>query len=68
MCTFVDSGGRKIDTWYAQHKVALARFNDRAQMFDNINTPEQRDALHAHLTAGSAQHPSGTKHAPREKR
>ena len=68
MCSFVDSGGRKIDTWYAQHNIALARFNDRLQMFDNINTPEQRDALHAHLIAGGAQHQSAANHLPREER
>ncbi len=58
MRSFVTSGGRKIDTWYAQHNSALARFEDRPQMFENINTPEQRDALHAQL---SGQNPAQKK-------
>ena len=49
MQIFLQAGGRKIDTWYAQHNTALAMFGDRLDMFDNINTPEQRDALHARL-------------------
>ena len=51
MQTFVQDGGRKIDAWYAQHNTALAPFDDRPDMFDNINTPEQRDALHERLLA-----------------
>jgi molybdopterin molybdotransferase len=42
---FMAGGGRKIDIWYAQHKVALADFADIADMFRNINTPEQKLAL-----------------------
>lgn len=52
MQAFVQGGGRKIDAWYAQHNTALVDFSDRADMFDNINTPEQRDALHARLLTG----------------
>lgn len=42
---FMANGGRKIDIWYAQHKVALADFSDVADMFRNINTPEQKLAM-----------------------
>ncbi len=42
---FLAEGGRKIDIWYAQHKVALADFSDVADMFRNINTPEQKLAM-----------------------
>jgi molybdopterin-guanine dinucleotide biosynthesis protein A len=49
MQSFVQDGGRKIDTWYAQHSMARVTFRDRAEMFDNINTPQQRDALHTRL-------------------
>lgn len=68
MRSFVVSGGRKIDTWYAQHNSAVARFEDRPQMFENINTPEQRDALHAQLMARTTQPRPATNHAPPGKR
>lgn len=42
---FMAKGGRKIDIWYAQHKMALADFSDVADMFRNINTPEQKLAM-----------------------
>lgn len=38
---FLAQGGRKIDQWYAQHKMALADFSDIPECFYNINT--QRD-------------------------
>lgn len=54
MQAFVHGGGRKIDAWYARHNTAQATFSDRLDMFDNINTPAQRDALHARLLEQSA--------------
>lgn len=39
---FLDSGGRKIIDWYYQHKVIEVDFADRAEMFENINTPEEQ--------------------------
>jgi molybdopterin-guanine dinucleotide biosynthesis protein A len=42
---FLDSGERKIDLWYKQHRVALADFSDCPETFRNINTAEQRDRL-----------------------
>lgn len=38
LLTFLDAGDRKIDLWYAQHKVALADFSDVVESFFNINT------------------------------
>jgi molybdopterin-guanine dinucleotide biosynthesis protein A len=43
--SFLDSGERKIDLWYSQHRVALADFSDCPETFRNINTAEQRDRL-----------------------
>lgn len=43
--SFLDSGERKIDLWYSQHRVALADFSDCPETFRNINTAEQRDQL-----------------------
>jgi len=39
------SGQRKPDAWYATRRWSRVDFNDVASAFDNINTPEQRDAL-----------------------
>ncbi|MBU0654034.1 MAG: bifunctional molybdopterin-guanine dinucleotide biosynthesis adaptor protein MobB/molybdopterin molybdotransferase MoeA [Gammaproteobacteria bacterium] len=38
--TFLKNGDRKIDLWYAQHRMAQANFSDCRDMFRNINTPE----------------------------
>ena len=48
---YLGAGGRKIDTWYEQHRVALADFSDHPDMFLNINTPEDRDRLEKRLVA-----------------
>jgi molybdenum cofactor guanylyltransferase/molybdopterin-guanine dinucleotide biosynthesis protein MobB len=42
---FLDSGERKIDRWYALQDFARADFSDRKDMFRNINTPADRQAL-----------------------
>lgn len=42
---YVDGGDRKIDRWYAQHRVAQADFSDVPSTFVNVNTPEERDRL-----------------------
>lgn len=43
------AGERKPDAWYATRCWSRVDFNDVVQAFDNINTPEQRDALAAEL-------------------
>jgi molybdenum cofactor guanylyltransferase len=40
--TFLESGDRKIDRWYAQHKTSLVDFSDKPEVFFNVNTEEQR--------------------------
>lgn len=42
---YLNGGGRKIDTWYAQHRLALANFSASPQTFLNLNTPEDRVEL-----------------------
>jgi len=37
---FLESGGRKIDLWYAQHNVVQVDFSDTPEAFLNINTPQ----------------------------
>jgi len=43
LTAFLESGGRKIDTWYATHRVAEVEFADEAA-FANINTIEELQA------------------------
>jgi molybdopterin-guanine dinucleotide biosynthesis protein A len=38
---FLAGGGRKIDAWYATLRVAEVAFDDEADAFSNINTPEE---------------------------
>lgn len=46
---FLADGERKIDRWYARHHMATVDFSDVPDMFINVNTPSQRDALAARL-------------------
>jgi molybdenum cofactor guanylyltransferase len=41
---FLEADGRKIDRWYARHRLALADFSDQPDAFTNVNTPE--DLVH----------------------
>jgi len=38
---FLAGGGRKIDAWYATLQVIEVAFDDAAEAFSNINTPEE---------------------------
>ena len=38
---FLQGGGRKIDRWYASLKVIEVSFDDEAEAFSNINTPDE---------------------------
>jgi molybdenum cofactor guanylyltransferase len=46
---FLAGGGRKIDQWFARHRVALAYFHDNPDAFVNVNSAEERAALEARL-------------------
>mgnify|MGYP001557157372 FL=1 len=37
---FLASGDRKIDLWYARHRMATADFSDRREAFLNLNSPD----------------------------
>lgn len=45
LTTFLDQGGRKVDAWHATLKVASVRFDDEAEAFTNINTPQELDSI-----------------------
>ena len=47
----LESGERKIDRWYARHRMATADFSDLPRSFSNINTPEERVALEQALAS-----------------
>ncbi len=42
---FLESGERKIDRWYAQYSYAIVDFSAEKAMFENINTPEDRQRM-----------------------
>jgi molybdopterin-guanine dinucleotide biosynthesis protein A len=45
LTTFLQQGGRKIDAWYATLKVVEVNFDDEADAFANINTPQELNAV-----------------------
>ncbi|MFV1972787.1 MAG: molybdenum cofactor guanylyltransferase MobA [Thiohalobacterales bacterium] len=50
LLVYLNDGGRKIDSWYARHRTALADFSATPEMFLNLNTPEDRTGLEHRLT------------------
>ncbi|MEM7562673.1 MAG: molybdenum cofactor guanylyltransferase MobA [Pseudomonadota bacterium] len=44
---FLESGDRKIDRWYAQHDYQTVDFSNCRDMFKNINTESDQQALQA---------------------
>jgi len=38
--SYLQQGGRKIDTWFASHAMAVVDFSDQADSFINVNHPE----------------------------
>jgi len=45
LLAYLNNGGRKIDTWYTEHPMALVDFSDWPNAFTNINTPEDKIAV-----------------------
>jgi len=50
LLAFLNEGGRKIDTWYSQHRLAIADFSRSPDTFLNLNTPEDRKILEDRLS------------------
>ena len=46
---FLSAGERKIDRWFARHRMVQADFSDTPAMFRNINTPQELAALETEL-------------------
>ena len=53
LLSYLKEGGRKIDTWYARHRLALADFSASPDVFLNLNTPEDRLLIENKLAAES---------------
>ena len=51
LLAYLDEGGRKIDTWYHQHRLAIADFSHSPDTFLNLNTPEDRLTLEDRLSS-----------------
>ncbi len=45
LMTYLEDGGRKIDTWYAEHRLARTDFSDWPDAFININTPDDKERV-----------------------
>lgn len=51
---YLGNGGRKVDAWYAQQRMALADFSAVPDAFLNLNTPGDMQAIEARLAATQA--------------
>jgi molybdenum cofactor guanylyltransferase len=51
LAAYLAGGDRKIDRWFAQHRLAQADFSDRPETFVNVNDPAERAALELRLAA-----------------
>lgn len=49
LLAFLDAGERKIDRWFARHRLVLADFHDCPEQFVNVNDPKEHGALEARL-------------------
>jgi molybdenum cofactor guanylyltransferase len=47
---YLEGGDRKVDLWYARHRIAKADFSDQPSTFVNINTKEERNRLQEDAT------------------
>ena len=48
---YLESGERKIDLWYARHRMVAVDLSDEPEAFLNVNTPEDCAAVNARLRA-----------------
>ena len=49
MQAFLDGGNRKIDKWFAQHRLAVTDFSDKPDCFRNINNPGELAQMETQL-------------------
>jgi molybdopterin-guanine dinucleotide biosynthesis protein A len=41
LAAYLAAGGRRVEAWLRRHRLALADFSDRPELFANVNTPEE---------------------------
>jgi len=51
LAAYLGAGDRKIDRWFARHRLARVDFSDCPENFINVNDPTERSALEARLAA-----------------
>jgi len=51
---YLAGGGRKIDTWFGQLRIAVADFSDAPDTFVNVNDPDERQRVEARLVSTNA--------------
>ena len=51
---YLDNGGRRVESWYAQQRMAVADLSPVADSFLNLNTPGDMQAIEARLAATRA--------------
>ena len=51
---YLAGGGRKIDAWFGQLRVAEADFSDQPDTFVNVNDPDERQRVEARLLSTNA--------------
>ena len=51
LLAYLERGERATWRWFAQRRLASADFSDQAEVFMNVNTPEERAALEANMAA-----------------
>jgi molybdenum cofactor guanylyltransferase len=54
LAAYLTAGGRKIDAWFGQLRIAEADFSDEPDTFVNVNDPGERQRVEARLHATSA--------------
>lgn len=50
---YLEDGGRKIDHWYATHRLINVDFSDNPEAFINVNTLEECELLEQQLTVAA---------------
>jgi molybdopterin-guanine dinucleotide biosynthesis protein A len=48
---YLEGGGRKIDTWFAQVRLAQVDFGDEPDCFVNVNEPAERERIEAQMVS-----------------
>lgn len=52
---FLAAGGRKVDQWFARHRVAEADLSHRQDSFVNVNDPDERQRVEATMLSHASE-------------